>query len=48
MSADVRRGRGRDKRIDRQIGAKVRAKRQALGMTQEELGRRLGVTFQQI
>ncbi len=48
MSADVRRGRGRDKRIDKQIGAKIRARRLALGMSQEEVGRRLGVTFQQI
>ena len=48
MSAGVRKGRGRDKRIDMRLGAKVRARRQALGMSQAELGRRLGVTFQQI
>ena len=40
--------RGRDKRIDVRLGAEIRDRRQALGMTQIELGKRLGVTFQQI
>ena len=47
MSAGDKR-RGRDKRIDVRLGAKIRDRRQALGMTQIELGKRLGVTFQQI
>ena len=47
MAAE-REGRGRDKRIDQQLGAKVRARRRALGMTQDELGKRIGVTRQQI
>jgi transcriptional regulator with XRE-family HTH domain len=34
--------------IDRYIGARMRAQRLALKMSQEQLGRELGVSFQQI
>lgn len=34
--------------LDVQIGARVRARREALGINQSELGRRIGVTFQQV
>jgi len=34
--------------IDRAVGAKVRSRRHGLGLSQTELGRAIGVTFQQI
>lgn len=34
--------------LDEQIGARVRARRAALGWSQAELARRVGVTYQQI
>ncbi|SLN30093.1 transcriptional repressor DicA [Roseivivax jejudonensis] len=34
--------------VDKCIGARVRAQRQARGLTQRDLGERLGVRFQQI
>lgn len=34
--------------IDRQLGVRLRDRRLAIGMTQQELGARLGVTFQQV
>ncbi len=34
--------------IDRYIGARIREQRLALNMSQEQLGRKLGVSFQQI
>jgi transcriptional regulator with XRE-family HTH domain len=34
--------------IDRHVGSRVRARRLALGITQEALGAALGITFQQI
>lgn len=34
--------------IDRHIAGRVRIRRKEVGMSQQELGRRLGVTFQQI
>ena len=34
--------------VDKHIGARVRAQRQARGLTQRDLGERLGVRFQQI
>lgn len=34
--------------VDRQIGARVRARRLDIGMSQEQLGQTIGVTFQQI
>jgi len=34
--------------IDLHIGRKLRRRRRVLGMTQEEVGRRVGVRFQQI
>lgn len=40
--------RGAEAVIDRQVAARLRAQRLASGLTQSELGRRLGVTFQQV
>lgn len=34
--------------IDRHVGARVRLQRQLVGMSQTELGKHLGVTFQQV
>jgi transcriptional regulator with XRE-family HTH domain len=34
--------------LDRAIGARVRARRASLGMSQERLGEALGITFQQV
>ena len=34
--------------VDRHIGARVRARRSEIGMSQERLGETIGVTFQQI
>src|SRR3712207_3459387 len=34
--------------VDRLVGARMRLRRQSLGMSQTELGARTGVTFQQI
>lgn len=34
--------------IDKQVGSQVRARRQALGMTQSKLAEAVGLTFQQI
>ncbi|WP_306132348.1 helix-turn-helix domain-containing protein [Roseivivax marinus] len=34
--------------VDKHIGARVRAQRQARGLTQRDLGERLGVRFQQV
>lgn len=34
--------------IDKRIGAQIRARRVALGMSQERLGELIGVTFQQV
>ena len=35
-------------RVDVLVGQNVRAHRMSIGMSQEELGRRLGITFQQV
>jgi len=34
--------------IDQQVGSRVRMRRMLLGLSQEKLGERLGVTFQQV
>jgi transcriptional regulator with XRE-family HTH domain len=34
--------------VDKYIGKRMRAQRQALGISQEQLGQKLGVSFQQI
>lgn len=34
--------------VDRQVGARIRLRRNLLGLSQTELGRAVGVTFQQI
>jgi transcriptional regulator with XRE-family HTH domain len=41
-------GRGRANSIDVRVGNRLRLRRTALGVSQEDLGRRLGLTFQQI
>jgi transcriptional regulator with XRE-family HTH domain len=40
--------RSRNHLVDRHVGATIRARRKALGLSQTELGRRVGITFQQI
>ena len=47
MQDDVARTR-RTTPVDRLVGARIRLRRQSLGMSQTELGERIGVTFQQI
>ncbi len=37
-----------DKSIEKQIGLKLKVRRSSMGMTQDQLGRKIGVTFQQI
>jgi transcriptional regulator with XRE-family HTH domain len=39
---------GRSSKVDHYVGGRVRLRRMELGMTQEMLGERLGVTFQQV
>jgi transcriptional regulator with XRE-family HTH domain len=39
---------GRPHPIDLHVGQRVRMRRTLMGMSQEELGRRLGLTFQQV
>jgi len=39
---------GRNDKIDKELGARIRGYRQTLKLTQEALGGKLGVTFQQI
>jgi transcriptional regulator with XRE-family HTH domain len=41
-------GRGRANSIDVRVGNRLRLRRTAIGVSQEELGRRLDLTFQQI
>ena len=41
-------GRGRANSVDVRVGNRLRLRRTALGVSQEELGRRLNLTFQQI
>ena len=38
----------RSKRIDRHVGERIRHRRTELGLTQEQLGEALGVSYQQI
>lgn len=37
-----------DKSIEKQIGLKLKLRRSSMGITQDQLGRKIGVTFQQI
>ena len=46
--ASKRKTKSRATDVDIQLGAKVRARRQLLGLSQEDLGQALGVTFQQV
>ena len=39
---------GRKDPVDQHVGAAIRARRQALGITQKELAKALGLTFQQV
>lgn len=44
----TKRARDIELKLDREVAARVRAQRLASGLTQTELGKRIGVTFQQI
>lgn len=44
----TKRAREAELKLDREVAARVRAQRLACGLTQTELGKRIGVTFQQI
>lgn len=46
--AKGRTGRNREPTPDAHVGARLRARRQEMGLSQAELGRRLGVTFSQV
>ena len=45
--AGARAGRSRPQEVDRHVGAKVRERRLALGLTQQQVAEMLGVTYQQ-
>src|SRR6267154_6366739 len=47
-SAEYGRGTGVPDPVDVYVGGRVRTRRLLLGMNQEELGRKLGLTFQQV
>ncbi len=36
------------RRVDRQVGERIRARRAELGLTQEDLARALGISYQQV
>src|SRR5215472_8871426 len=48
IAEDIAMTRKRDELIDKKIGSVIRMQRLKWGMTQSELGKALGVTFQQI
>jgi transcriptional regulator with XRE-family HTH domain len=45
---DERKPAGEPKPVDAHVGARIRLRRQLLGMSQEALGGQIGVTFQQV
>src|SRR5690348_15749476 len=45
--APVKRGRPRAQTIDHHVGAMLRARRIALGLTQQQLAEKVGITYQQ-
>jgi transcriptional regulator with XRE-family HTH domain len=47
-AAEEERGSRRPNPIDAHVGSRVRLRRMLLGMSQEKLGERLGLTFQQV
>jgi transcriptional regulator with XRE-family HTH domain len=47
MSAEKRVGRTRAQDVDRHIGARMRARRILLGLTQQQMAELIGVTYQQ-
>ena len=47
MMAGARAGRPRPQEVDRHVGAKVRERRLALGLTQQQLAELVGTTYQQ-
>src|SRR3954467_5938307 len=47
VSAGARAGRSRPQDVDRHVGAKVRERRLALGLTQQQLAEMVGTTYQQ-
>ena len=42
-----RRGRGTPQDVDRHVGARIRERRTMLGLTQQQVAERIGVTYQQ-
>lgn len=48
MTMKTKRAGEAELKLDREVAARVRAQRLASGLTQTELGKRIGVTFQQI
>ena len=47
MPAEKRVGRARPQDVDRAVGARMRERRILLGLTQEQMARSIGVTYQQ-
>ena len=47
-ATEEERGSRRPNPIDAHVGSRVRLRRMLLGMSQEKLGERLGLTFQQV
>ena len=47
MPAEKRVGRARPQDVDRHVGARMRERRILLGLTQEQMARSIGVTYQQ-
>jgi transcriptional regulator with XRE-family HTH domain len=47
MPAEKRAGRSRAQDVDRYIGARIRARRIMLGLTQQQMAELIGITYQQ-
>ena len=47
MAAEKRVGRSRAQDVDRHVGARIRARRIMLGLTQQQMAELIGVTYQQ-
>src|SRR5918995_4746038 len=47
MPAEKRAGRSRVQDVDRYIGARIRARRIMLGLTQQQMAELIGITYQQ-
>jgi|ERR1700754_5165189 transcriptional regulator with XRE-family HTH domain len=48
MSAEIKTTKKTPNPIDRHVGSRVRMRRMMISMSQEKLGERLGITFQQV